>query len=172
MHEKKVLCRCGYCKNEWYGTPDKLLQGNGCPNCDKRNKTSFPEQAIYYYLRKVYTDTVDRYYLPNSKTEIDVFIPSLNIGIEYDGVYWHKSKADCEAQKYQKCKEHGTILYRMRESTEIIQGIADEVVSRQKPYNLILWILHLENYLTDLVCRFRYAHMKILQVLVSSFIPN
>ena len=132
---KKVLCRCGYCKDEWYGTPDKLLQGNGCQNCDKRNKTSFPEQTIYYYLRKVYPDTVDRYYLPNSKTEIDIYIPSLNVGIEYDGVYWHKSKADREAQKYQKCKEHGIVLYRMRESTEIIQGIADEVVIRQKPYN-------------------------------------
>ena len=131
----KILCRCNYCKNEWPATPDKLLQGNGCPNCDKRNKTSFPEQAIFFYLQKAYPDALDRYCLPNSKTEIDIFIPSLNVGIEYDGVYWHKSKEDREAQKYQKCQEHGITLYRMRESTKIIDGIADAIIIRHKPYN-------------------------------------
>lgn len=131
----KILCRCNYCKNEWPATPDKLLQGNGCPNCDKRNKTSFPEQAIYFYLRQVYPDALDRYCLPGSKTEIDIFIPSLKVGIEYDGVYWHKSKADREAEKYQKCQEHGITLYRMRESTKAIDGIADAIIIRHKPYN-------------------------------------
>ena len=132
---KKILCRCNHCKNEWPATPDKLLQGNGCPNCDKRNKTSFPEQAIYFYLRKRYPDAIDRYYLPNSRTEIDIFIPSLNIGVEYDGVYWHKSKANREVQKYQKCQECGITLYRMRESMETIDGIADAIIIRHKPYN-------------------------------------
>lgn len=131
----KILCRCNRCKNEWPATPDKLLQGNGCPNCDKRSKTSFPEQAIFFYLQKLYPDALGRYCLPNSKTEIDIFIPSLNIGIEYDGVYWHKSKADREAQKYQKVKEHGITLYRVRESTKIIDGIADAIILRHKPYN-------------------------------------
>ena len=56
----KILCRCTHCKHEWSAAPDKLLQGNGCPNCDKRNKTSFPEQAIYFYLRKNYPDALDR----------------------------------------------------------------------------------------------------------------
>ena len=131
----KILCRCNYCKNEWPATPDKLLRGNGCQNCDKRNKTSFPEQAIYFYLRKIYPDALNRYCLPNSKTEIDIFIPSLKVGIEYDGVYWHKSKKDREAQKYRKCQDHGITLYRMRESTEVIGGIADAIIIRGKPYN-------------------------------------
>lgn len=26
----KILCRCLKCHGEWYATPDKLLQGNGC----------------------------------------------------------------------------------------------------------------------------------------------
>lgn len=132
---EKILCRCNYCKNEWPATPDKLLQGNGCPNCDKRNKTSFPEQAVFFYLRKVYPDALDRYYLPGSKTELDIFIPSLSLGIEYDGVYWHKAKTVREAEKFQKCQEHGITLYRMRESNEIIEGIADAIIIRHRPYN-------------------------------------
>lgn len=132
---KKILCRCGHCKGEWYGTPDKLLQGNGCPICGKRHSTSFPEQAIYYYLRKLYPDTENRYCLPGSRMEIDVFVPSLSIGIEYDGVFWHKAQAEREVKKYLKCKEHGITLYRMRESTEPIEGIADGVILRHRPYS-------------------------------------
>ena len=131
----KLLCRCSYCKNEWYATPDKLLQGNGCPMCDKRNKTSFPEQAIYYYIKKIYPDAVNRYCLPNSRIEIDIFIPSLKIGVEYDGMYWHASRLSSELDKYKKLKENGITLYRVRESTEIIQGIADNIIIRHKPYN-------------------------------------
>lgn len=132
---KKLLCRCGHCKGEWYAAPDKLLLGNGCPTCDKRHKTSFPEQAIYYYLQKLYPDTENRYCLPNSRMEIDVFVPSLSVGIEYDGVFWHKAKAEREARKYLKCKEYGITLYRVRESTEPIEGVADDVIFRHKPYN-------------------------------------
>ena len=132
---KKILCRCGFCKNEWYGTPDKLLQGNGCPNCDKRNKSSFPEQAIYYYLLKVYPDAVNRYCLPHTRTEVDIFLPAVKIGIEYDGVFWHKSKAEQELKKYRICKENGITLYRVRESLKQVDGISDETFTRCRPYN-------------------------------------
>lgn len=45
--------------------------------------------------------------------EIDIFIPSLKIGIEVNGMYWHKS--DIRDSKYHqnkvlKCKEHGIKL--------------------------------------------------------------
>ena len=156
---KKILCRCNCCKNEWPATPDKLLQGNSCPNCDKRNKTSFPEQAIYFYVQKVYSDAVDRYYLPNSKTEIDIFIPSINVGIEYDGVYWHKSKANQEVRKYQKCQENGVTLYRMRESTKPADDIADAIIIRQRPYNFET----LDSALCELFC------MMGVQISVNTF---
>lgn len=29
----KILCRCKICNNEWMITPNKLLQGRGCPQC-------------------------------------------------------------------------------------------------------------------------------------------
>lgn len=36
----KTLCRCDTCGYEWEVTPDKLLQGRGCPQCSKRIKGS------------------------------------------------------------------------------------------------------------------------------------
>lgn len=31
--KEKILCKCKYCKFEWYATPDTLLQGHGCKKC-------------------------------------------------------------------------------------------------------------------------------------------
>ena len=50
-------------------------------------KTSFNEQAIYYYVRKYFNDCINRY--REKGFEIDVYIPSLKLGIEYDGYPWH-----------------------------------------------------------------------------------
>ena len=131
----KILCRCNHCKNKWPATPDKLLQGNGCPNCDKRNKTSFPEQAIYFYLRQVYPDAISGYLLPSTNKSVDVFLPTLNIGVEYDG-YWHKKKEKEDAEKYRACKDSGIKLYRIREEVlPQVDNIADMVYIRCKPYN-------------------------------------
>lgn len=49
--------------------------------------------------------------------ELDIFIPSLNVGIEYDGrVYHTDSKIQIrDSQKYKICKEHGILLIRIRE---------------------------------------------------------
>lgn len=32
----KTLCNCDICGYRWEATPDKLLQGRGCPSCSKR----------------------------------------------------------------------------------------------------------------------------------------
>ncbi len=54
-----------------------------CPKCN--NHTSFGEQAIYYYLQNI---ALNRY--KYNKKEVDIFIPSLNIGIEFNGMFYHK----------------------------------------------------------------------------------
>ncbi len=69
----------------------------GCQVSEKRpekqydieSQTSFPEQGIFFYMNKRYV-TENRYLFHNH--EIDVFIPSLSVGIEYDGEYYHSSK--------------------------------------------------------------------------------
>jgi hypothetical protein len=53
--------------------------------------TSFPERAIYHYLKAIFPDTKNGYKF-HGQSEIDVYIPSLNLGIEYDGFKYHKRK--------------------------------------------------------------------------------
>lgn len=68
----------------------------------------------------MFSDAVNGYKDIFSKgMEVDIFIPSLKIGIEYDGVYWHHKKKQItyerEQRKYDICKENGIYLIRVRE---------------------------------------------------------
>lgn len=89
-------------------------KGRGCPVCDKENKTSFPEQAIYFYLKNYFNDTLNGF-KHGGKWEIDVFIPSLSFGIEYDGVYYHKSRKAIDFKKENCLISKGIHLLRVKE---------------------------------------------------------
>lgn len=104
-------CKKGH---SWKASADHRYRlGNGCPHCVKELRTSFPEQVIYYYVKSVFDDAVsgDRETLD---LELDVYIPSIKVGIEYDGQAWHKD-IDRDLKKNQKCKDSGISLIRIRE---------------------------------------------------------
>ena len=86
---KKVWWKCAL-GHEWEAIVSSRNRGSGCPICKKELQTSFPEQTIYFYVKQLFPDSINRY-IDNGK-ELDVFIPSINIGIEYDGMYFHTSK--------------------------------------------------------------------------------
>lgn len=87
----------------------------GCPECTKELRTSYPEKIISYYLSQLFEDLIENYrskVLNNS--ELDMYIPSLNVGIEYDGSRWHKNIEKDKAKDI-LCREHGITLFRVRE---------------------------------------------------------
>lgn len=107
--------------------------GTNCPICNSGRQTSFREQALYYYVKKMYPDAINRY-KPESfgKFELDIYIPSFHYGIEYDGVAWHKKENfERERRKYQMCKEHGITLLRVKEKMpdELGLELADTIIS-------------------------------------------
>ena len=86
-----------------------------CPICTREKKTSISQLAIYYYLLKIFPDTkqnVSFDFLFNK--ELDIYIPSLKIGIEYDGQAWHQDISK-DLSKNQICEDNGIVLYRIRE---------------------------------------------------------
>lgn len=100
----------------WTSTPEYFVNVNHCkcPKCQKEMQTSFPEQAIYYYLsQSVYA--INRYII--KKIEIDIYFPTLNIGIEYDGKYYHRGKKaqQREEKKELELKKNGIRLIRIKE---------------------------------------------------------
>ncbi len=122
-------------KNVWWICPNgheykatvlHRSDGTGCPICNTGKQTSFPEQAIYYYVKQLYPDAINRCsnVLPK-RYELDIFVPSKNLAIEYDGVFWHHKNTSKrrEREKYQFCKERGIYLIRIRELENVPNGV-------------------------------------------------
>lgn len=76
--------------------------------------TSFREQVLFFYIQKLFPDALNRY-KHESIGELDIFVPSENIGIEYDGGYWHKKKIEIDNEKNLRAKVNGVRLIRIRE---------------------------------------------------------
>ena len=73
---------------EFYQTPDSHLHGHGCPKC--ANLISACETEIANIFKDFEIELGNRKIL-NGK-EIDLYIPSLRIGIEYNGLLWHSEE--------------------------------------------------------------------------------
>lgn len=84
-----------------------IWKANGASN------TSFSEQALLYYLRKLFHDVKNRNL--DFGFELDIYIPSRKLAIEYDGFYWHRNKIKKDNIKDIKCKQYGIKLIRIRE---------------------------------------------------------
>lgn len=79
---KKIHWICS--KNHKYEAyvPDRR-QGDGCPICSLKLRTSKPEKAIYFYLKKLFPDSICNYkqnWL--GRKELDIYIPSLKLAME------------------------------------------------------------------------------------------
>lgn len=92
----------------------ELLENIGMDwSINKQKNTSFGEQILYYYLSQCFSDIENRY--NELGFEIDVYIPSLKLGIEYDGYIGHINK-EKDMRKIEKCKENNIILLNIREN--------------------------------------------------------
>lgn len=118
---KSVWWKCSL-GHEWKTSVEHRSNGSGCPKCAKGKQTSFPEQAIFYYVSQEYPDSQNGYteIFNNHGMELDIYIPSLNIGIEYDGIAFHNSQIqkDREKRKFDICRAKGIILIRIREDID------------------------------------------------------
>lgn len=101
LSAKDVMCGStkkvwwlGKCGHEWQASVNNRSKGTGCPICWNESETSFPEQAILFYCKKV--TNADSRNIEFGK-EIDIFLPELSIGIEFNG-YFHKDKSRDDAK--------------------------------------------------------------------------
>lgn len=116
---KKVWWRCKN-KHEWETAVYNRTKGGGCPICSSRRRTSFPEQAIFYYIKQAFPDAINGYKEAFNKgsMELDIFIPKINVGVEYDGKAFHSNDSNRirDAKKYSICKEKGIRLIRITDN--------------------------------------------------------
>lgn len=102
------LCKKGH---EWEAVIASRSSGAGCFYC--HSQSSAMELRIYAELKCIFSDTKLRHKI--NKVECDVYIPSLKMGFEYDGVYWHKNKYKKDLSKNNALEKQGVRLIRVRE---------------------------------------------------------
>ena len=103
------LCKNGH---EWQAVINSRTQGRQCPICSEGRQTSFQELAFYYYLKKHYVDAISRANI--NGVEFDIFLPSINVAIEYDGQFYH-TNVERDLAKDTFAIENGFRLIRIRE---------------------------------------------------------
>ena len=112
---KKTWWICKLCGHHYQASVDQRSRGRGCPNCAKIYQTSSQELKLYYYVKQYFSNAISGYNDRNNNiTEIDIYIPDLHIGIEYDGSRWHKD-VQKDKIKDQACNLNGINLIRIRE---------------------------------------------------------
>lgn len=110
----KVFWLCLEKKHSYESFPSDRIQGCGCSYC--HSQTSFPEQAILYYMKQFGLYVNNRFKYDN-KYEVDIYLPEYKIGIEYDGKVWHSSNDSIRRdEKKNKVLSDASIkLIRLRE---------------------------------------------------------
>ena len=109
---KRFWWKCQKCGNSWMTSiNDRALGHTGCPECNKG--ISVQELAVYYYVKKLFPDTVNCY--KNLGYELDLYIPELNLAIELDGGLWHENRLESDNKKDLNCKRDNIRLIRIRE---------------------------------------------------------
>ena len=90
-----ILFRCKICNHTWYATPGNVLRGTSCPKCASGRNKSKLEDELYNTLKNKINgkyNIIQSQIIKNKKGryyQLDIFIPELKLGIEFDGLYWH-----------------------------------------------------------------------------------
>ena len=125
--KKKVWWLCS--KGHEYRANINNRTGNkaGCPKCS--NQSSEPEIRVLAEMEWLFDEAVSRKRI--DRVELDVFIPAVNLGIEYDGSHFHfeKEKRDTEKNEFFRLKNIEVIRLRHSPLTKISSN--DLIVSQE-----------------------------------------
>lgn len=84
----KVLCKCKIDGNEWYTTPNRLLNGSGCPQCNESRgeriiSNMLNNDNIPFERQKSFDNLKG---IGHGKLSYDFYIPVFGVLIEYNGI--------------------------------------------------------------------------------------
>ena len=111
--EKRAWWKCGK-GHSWKSPVRHRTNGHGCPYCV--HHISQAEQEVFDYISQlVGKDSIiqsDRSILAGK--ELDIYIPSHNLAVEFNGLYWHTEKQGKDQyyhyNKWKMCNDQGIRL--------------------------------------------------------------
>ena len=132
---KKVWWKCDKgVDHYWLSTIANRSFGSSCPYC-LLTPQSRQELTITFELMQFFEINPNGFKIKvkGKLWTIDIYIPELELGIEFDGSYWHKDKRALDKLKTEKLKEEGFSIMRIRE--EPLKPITDIDVISKMPFN-------------------------------------
>jgi len=150
----ELMCECG---NHTYKIEKSLLNNRKyfktktCTICNKKYSGSGYQKKLFEYISEIYNGEIIINYrkILDNEFEIDIYLPKLKIGIEYNGLYWHSDNFLCNNyhyDKYLKCLNKGVLL---------IQIWEDEWVSNRE---------YINNYLKNIISKKEYHTGTIIKM--------
>lgn len=125
-------CKKGH---EWRAVVHSRNNGRNCPVCSQDLRISFPEKVLFFYIRQAFPDAVENYKASwLGKKELDIYIPSIRTGVEFDGVFYHK-RTERDIEKDNLCNKQGVTLIRIREKGLDSTGLKSVVFSLPEELN-------------------------------------
>jgi hypothetical protein len=128
--KNKIVITCSI-HGEFEQEPNSHLQGCGCPKCG--NMFNETEDTLKTFIKSLNLDIIENTRKIIPPLELDIFIPSHNIAIEFNGIYWHNElnkPSNYHLNKTIKCEEQGVKLIHIFEDEWLINQ--DIVKSRLK----------------------------------------
>ena len=170
----RLYWKCGF-GHTWRN--DACSQRNGCSRCNRRKKFSDSEKTVAYYVEKMFGEgeVVDNYHPEwNKKQDLDIYIPSRSIAIQYDGVPHDQSRYETDLKNGKEVIAHGIRLIRIREKdTPFIDDGSMEIrrdgtgVNDESLNDCIRQVLHLLSEITEIKYDFEVNRDKDLSEIVS-----
>jgi hypothetical protein len=122
--------------HEWKArVSDRVTKSYSCPFCTLTPQST-QELTITFELIKIFKN-IDpkglKTRLEGILRAIDIYIPKLNLCIEFDGAYWHKYRRDIDKIKSEMLFEEGFKLIRVCE--EPLEKLYETDVISKQPYN-------------------------------------
>jgi len=98
-----------------------------CPTCYPVAQSSLSEHTIVEMCKKHFKIIYERSRNLIPPYEIDVFIPELKLGIEFNGLYWHSEVGGNKDREYHQNK----LLLALQNNIQLIQIFEDEFRDKQ-----------------------------------------
>lgn len=145
--EVKWRCSNGHEWSTAVHNRTNINRPRGCPHCAKQS-TSYIEQLLYIIIKQKYSRAINRYIgfkdVISRELEYDIYIPEIEVFIEYSPSYTHWDKIDRDKLKIE------TVL---DANKHIIFINDDTVISMNKTNNIINVKYNNEIELAGIICR-------------------
>lgn len=112
----------------------RAYKGYGCPFCTLTPQ-SRQELVITFELKQFFEIDPKGFktHFNGKLWSIDIYIEELELGVEFDGAYWHKGKRELDKLKTEQIEDQGFKILRIRE--EPLKKIFESDIISPKPYN-------------------------------------